>query len=646
VTASLTIGIAIVAGTAFATTAVAAVACANTRSFMDAQELVYVEPSSSVQPGDPSKDTESGPTPAAALATPPLTPTPRLTPTSTPKPGATVAWANETSAVADAISKSAVAALTLLLLLGVPVVALLARIYRCIGRQLGWTRPNLRLQALQVIGGKREEDDFLRIALLDAFARLRLDMDLLERQVALPIDQLRGLGLYRLFPSAVAEAAGLGVKVGPLEVNNVRRFWEWLTGQHDFILVTVQQADPAKTSNVHLLSVVALGETLVWTARRQANVSDLESTILDLARQVAWVISRRDVHDVANLSTATAPEIQVMRGLHLLADYIRQPESIAPLTSAAEYFADAGRASETWAFQAGLLGAIVLQLTQTEPGQTVTRMRELIERHGASRDRQLVIKYNLAQAHFYEYSQDSYRQAIELFREIPRPYAFLWNLRVLWQEVLKLNHSHARLRYQLYCLAQCNLAIVLAHQIDRAGTPNSKRALAANVGEIIASMEKELDVIERLLGPAVREVNWRIDNAKVVIALFLREKLDEAITMAEAAAQVVPYALDVKANLGSLNLLKAAEYDGQVASLPEFQKSVEIFESLDTTGWDPGFVSYRLGAIRRVQGSFEEAEKLLKRANDPKIKDVPTASIERQLIKAQARNSSLGHEDL
>jgi hypothetical protein len=159
----------------------------------------------------------------------------------------------------------------------------------------------------------------------------------------------------------------------------------------------------------------------------------------------------------------------------------------------------------------------------------------------------------------------------------------------------------------------------------------------------------EIEQKSNILGAALQEVQWRLFNAEVMEKLNLKKDLEYGIEAAKKAIELAPHALDVKANLGSLYLLLAAQHAVNNLSPiqdPTFIESEIIFNSLLETGWDPGFVKYRLGTIRRVQGKYPEAIVLLDGAADPSIIDVNLEYIEAQKEKSKKGDNTLSLNDL
>jgi hypothetical protein len=226
----------------------------------------------------------------------------------------------------------------------------------------------------------------------------------------------------------------------------------------------------------------------------------------------------------------------------------------------------------------------------------------------------------------------------------------MW-LKGIWSSLwlLLLRYESIREAFSLYCKAQCSIAITRAHQISlEHNTTEENRRLEADARRIVKEVDRDLSMSRDLLGGATPEIEWRSRNALVVLALRSRTDVRQAQDIARKTVFQAPFALAVKANLGSLCLLSTAmssEGRAKRSSHPDFREAVTIFEELHETGWDPGFVRYRLATIRRVQGKFSAARLLLKEASGPAQRDVPEQKIRNQLAKVERRDKSLSIED-
>jgi hypothetical protein len=109
-------------------------------------------------------------------------------------------------------------------------------------------------------------------------------------------------------------------------------------------------------------------------------------------------------------------------------------------------------------------------------------------------------------------------------------------------------------------------------------------------------------------------------NARIQFALSMRDPTEPVLDEAGRAVLFAPYALDVKANLGSLQLHMAAK--GGPDRALWLNRARDTFKELETTGWDKGFVHYRLATIERVRGNFDIARHHLEVAKDPGVRDV------------------------
>lgn len=167
---------------------------------------------------------------------------------------------------------------------------------------------------------------------------------------------------------------------------------------------------------------------------------------------------------------------------------------------------------------------------------------------------------------------------------------------------------------------------------------------AEQATKIMEDIINELKLVRHELQYTLPEIKWRVNNTKAMLALNLhqsKKEIENGIKASEEAIKIAPYAYDVKANLGSLNLLLSrmmVEKGKSPAKISKFAIAKNIFEELNLVGWDPGFVKFRLGIIRRAQGRFDEAIKILEEAKEPSIIDVPEKYINRQIKKAKEKN--------
>lgn len=143
--------------------------------------------------------------------------------------------------------------------------------------------------------------------------------------------------------------------------------------------------------------------------------------------------------------------------------------------------------------------------------------------------------------------------------------------------------------------------------------------------------------------PATRDVRWRLASGVIALAVYRGRADDSALTAASEALSIAPCALDVRANIGSLSLLKA--HAGGGAGSPWLDRAQGVFEELTGTGWDPGFAHYRLGMSQCVRGDFDQTLEYLHRAADPAVRHL-FKSLDRQLAPAAAHDATFTGRDL
>jgi hypothetical protein len=562
---------------------------------------------------------------------------------------------------------TAIAGITFIIIVGF-VGRLLFAGYRRIWIQ----QPDLRVQTTLLNDKERPEDSALLVAIHDAFLRLRRSLSVAAGRFQFPDAQLQYF-LDLIVDSTSGEkvmgelGAGLGqvnlkLSAGPVEVDNLGLIWRRLTGPREFAFIANSQSDATHNQRRKIVYILT-SQGQVWYTHTDTMTmapDGLKASLESEARRVAWVISRHNIKDADKLVRSDLPELKLIQGLQLVSDFFMDDlASIRPLEEARKCFVEAVE-DDAWVFQASLLEVITLQLTQANPGETVKRMTCLRRKFKRDDNRRAIISYYLGQVRFYQYTQKGYRYAIKNFEKICRPIQWLWKIRPLWILCLRVeaiarqrlppfwrrrasNYGLARYQlYCLYCLARCNIAMTLAHSIDPQYDSSKNQKLADDAFEIVGAVREELKSTSKLLGTAVPEVEWRLFNTVAMISIRLSRNLEQGLEAATQALKWAPYALGVKANLGSLYLKVAAEKSSANPSQTEdFVKAAAIFEYLEGVGWDPGFVKFRLGMIRRSQGRFHDARELLRQAGDHEIKDVEQEQIDAQIALADAKKQKL-----
>lgn len=502
-------------------------------------------------------------------------------------------------------------------------------------------KPELRLETYRIVDGQKTEHPALRDELQLAFARLRQNMVFIENFYFLD-DQLKSSGLYDQLPTAATSPEGIGVKLslGPVEIGGLERILRRVSGRKEFALLVTLQKSPLLANAVHMTVLLTRNNTVFYTSSQEVAEDQIDDEIVKLSEKVAWAMSQETEAQVEALYRKDPPEVDILHGIGIVARYLKYAGRIEQLDRAVEYFRKAGEAGKEWHFQAGLLEAITMQLSQVRPHETAERMLQLKKLYEQDEQKRLEIIYNLGQAEFYTYTREGYKKAIEYFQQIPRPP----EISDASGHPVQSNASNRQ--YLLYCLAQANIAIVKAHQIHSKHDKPEGKQLEAEARALVSALRLEIEKNQLQLGPAIAEVEWRLYNVETMLVLNMQLDPGDGIRAAQQALAIAPYAHDVRANLGSLHLLKAVKEGGNIAQSVDFKEATQIFEELEKTGWDAGFVKFRLGTIRRVQGRKEEASGLLQQASDPTINDVGQELIEKQQAKNSTGDTSFTSDDI
>ena len=476
--------------------------------------------------------------------------------------------------------------------------------------------------------------------------------DFLKYKIAFQEEQLKYFGLYNLLPSTLSSSRNVDVKLslGPLEVSSIDRFVNYLKAKKEYICLFSLKPLPHNHDIFRIEFLVTLNNSIFFSQSQDVISDNIDDYVFDIACHIASLISPSKNRKTIPLNWTSFPDVDLIKGIYLLAKYLKGPHYVTILEKAITCFRSISISGKEWAFQATLLEAIALQLTQAHPDQTVEKLQKLLSTYeqyklGDKNQRKYVLTFNLGQAKFYTYHPENYKDAIRLFNEIPKPRGdSLWK-KLLWLPLPKKNNIF--LQYRLYYLAQANIAITIAHQIDNIVDQKGKDNLANQAQTLVHKLRNEIEQRRLIIGDAFQEIEWRLYNAEVMISLNCQKDLDNGIMAAKNALGIAHHALDVRANLGSLYLLQSAMNSSADLSVShEFQESDQIFSELIKTGWDPGFVKYRLGIIRRVQKNYAEAGILLNEALNPDIRDVSENTIKIQIGKNQKQDSTLTKDDL
>lgn len=488
----------------------------------------------------------------------------------------------------------------------------------------------VRIELYQATEATNASNEIFRGALHIAFAHFRRSVAILQSRLAL---RDRGLSYFtdcaHLLPPA--ERIDIQVEVGPIRFGNLAHILSWYTGAKEFVLRISVMQDSAP--NYSVFASLSLNQRLWHSWRDQVAPDQVDSFCQRLVREVVWVTSHRGPSEVQLIGHWRQSELHLLEGLERLSTYLTMPADVSTLEGAVDLFEKARR--QPWAYQADLLAAIAVSLAQREPRKAAQRMQQLVDEYGHVRRRRAVLLYNSAVANFrlYDVDDDSqhYDDAIKLFESIKQPgWRWYW-----WLPIRKQAKVHD---WTLYLLAQVGIANCLAHKLNVV-SDSEKEPVINRVRAINGRVAPLVNRLRRLLGPAADEVEWRIFNAEAVTELFGPRDANRGIEAAQRGLRIDPHNLPLKANLGSLILLQAQqseERNDTEARTRALKEGEQIFVRLRQTGWDSGFIAYRLGRISRLQGEFSKAIEFLELG---KNKDVANRKIEAEIVKARARNS-------
>lgn len=496
-------------------------------------------------------------------------------------------------------------------------------------RQTRWHDRTVRIEAVAT-EARNAASDVFREGLQVAFAAFQRGVTVLETRLAL---RDGGLSYFtdcaHLLPAA--ERIDLQVEFGPVRFGNLVHIISRLIHVREFVLRI--RATQYSSSSYSVFATLSLNRDLWYTWRDLVPVTEKDSYCRRVVREVVWLTSRRRLSEAQLIGQWQRSELCLLEGLERLSEYLVLPGNVSALEEAVKLFSEAKR--PPWEYQADLLGAISLSLTQRQPQAAAQRMQELFDEYGHLRYKRGVLLYNRAVSEFRLYDVDDdashYDEAIRLFELVQQP---RWP-RYRW---LSAQQPRKVRDWALYLLAQVGIANCLAHKLNVVGNSEKER-ISNRIRNINGKTTALLQRLRGSLGPAVDEVEWRILNAETITELYERRDVTRGIEVARKGLRVDPNNLPLRANLGSLILLRACQAEQQnnteerTRSLKEAE---DVFINLKETGWDPGFVHYRLGRIKRLQGEFSQAIQLLESA---KNKDVANSRIEAQIAKAKLGNS-------
>jgi len=408
------------------------------------------------------------------------------------------------------------------------------------------------------------------------------------------------VNLGHFFQASNPDRETVNLKVGLAEIKQVERFWNRLFSW----------------GRIYRLKMLLIGGKYYLIMESKAGIElyhKLENLDEDLERAVTQVLAITGTRGSDN-----APANQeLVAGILTMSRFFVLPFKIKYLKNAIEHF-DRASVWPTLHPKAQLLTLCCLQLSQSSPTETQTETRKRIaklqEDPSILKKYHPILNYQQALAEFYTYTPIGYKESERLFKTIEKP-KFLARLGA------KAGFASQKRKLLLYLLAQANLAIMFAHIIPR--NNKERNRLDRELKETLEMVKQNINTFGyKSLGLALQDVHWRLLNAPVARAYNRRESSEEVITQARQALSIAPYALDVKANLGTLYTLESDKQTDAEKRNEYLQKAQDIFIELSETGWDPGYVYYRIAKIYSIKGNKEEALRYANKAKDPTIRDV------------------------
>lgn len=490
------------------------------------------------------------------------------------------------------------------------------------------TRCRIRIQLSRADEKATPIEQQCIVELRSALERLRGDIAYLERRLAFPGE---ALSYFFNYEQLLGEAEGLyrdvevELSIGPVKLGNLERLVYNYLGRREFLLQI--RVSPGSDQTCLVDSRLSLNGG-VWYDWPQKTVSSSDMPVFcrDLAHELVWLMSLPDSSKASELDLLPVPEIHLLKAIKLLRDYLQNPSAIESLGTAVEHLRHARR--ERWAFYSDLLEAVALHLVQRSPKEAVQLMSQLVDRYGVRGRPGTTLLYNYAVATFHQYEivETAYDEAIGIFTRIQRP---------TWPPPRRKTDS--RHDWMLYLLAQAGIANCVAHKLRKAEA-RDRQPLLQKMRGINVEVREDLRRKRLLLGSLADEVEWRLWNAEAVSIYFIKGDAEEGLDRAERGLVLHPENLYLKANRGSLFLLKYLQAPDERQKKQALQEADTIFTELETTGWQHHFVRYRLGRVRRLQQRWQEAIELLESARGS---NVPDAQIDEEIRKAKAESTAL-----
>ncbi|NOD92503.1 hypothetical protein GS636_06870 [Ruegeria sp. HKCCD4884] len=440
-----------------------------------------------------------------------------------------------------------------------------------------------------------------------------------------------GKDLRKLVASPRLDGFALNMKVGTAEIKGVEKIVSYfLTKKNHYRLRLIKSDDKVIYSLERDSEILEIGDLVDDTA-------SIQNCVFSVAAKMGARDGRGDPR-----------QENFVRALIYMSKYFAGAHQVANLENA---IAELEKSStmQNLAFESMALSVFCSQLAQTRPHMVIDKVKQLqnleVKTNAHTR---LVLKYQGALAKFYTYGSAEIDEAVSLFNSIKRPCWFVTLL--AWVGVTKYQQ-----KVLLYLLAQSNLALCYAHMRPEADETKT------HGGENRSDLQKKLkDVLSQLenaltwkcsarLGTAKTEVRWRMLNAEAASTYNWKEKDVNKVVAAQVKAKkaydLVGYCLDPLANRATLLLHESTLHNEPFRVSQALDEAERIFQTLSETGWDPGYVNYRLAQVLRGRGEFAAASAKLALASDPDVKVMSNDTLdrERRHIEDEVTKISLGN---
>lgn len=430
------------------------------------------------------------------------------------------------------------------LLVALPILWSLAIIITAIRRRRA--RPMIRVELFPATEKPTlAEQDFV-CELQNALARLQGRIAFLERHLAFRDE---GLSYFFNYDQLLSEAEGLYPDVdmewtiGPVKVGDLMRLLSTRLGRREFLLQI--RVSTAANETYLVDSRLSLNGQIWYVWPRQTVASrDMALFCANLVHELVWLTSLPHPSKASDLYFDVPPEIHLLKATDYLVDSLQSAKPFQSLDTALAHLQRAGRGPS--ALYSELLHAILVDRAQRSPKEAVQLMRQLLERYGVHglRGTTLLYNYGVATFHQYETVETAYDEAIGIFRRISRP---------TWQP--SWTGRDVRYDWLLYLLAQAGIANCLAHQLRKAHA-RDRKLLLQRMRTLNATIREDLARKRLLLGSLADEVEWRLWNAEAVSIYFTKGAADEGLACADQGLLIDRQNLPLRANQGSLFLLK------------------------------------------------------------------------------------------